>query len=461
MEKKKRFKFIDFIIFFTSVLTFFLLWVFFSDEIKEIYVNKIWKTQNNVEQISWFKLNKNLNLDKFWDVYNLISKNYYSASDLQKKDLVDWAISWMVDSLWDKHSEYMNVKETKSFDEMLSWDFEWIGAFVEKMPLWIKIDRIVKGSPAKKYWLKAWDIIIKANNFELLNLSLYDAVGKIKWPAWTKVILEILREWEKKVLKKELIREKIKIPSVETKTFTWSTDIWYIALNIYWENSSLEFKKALDKFENKKWIIIDLRDNWGWLLQSAIEILSDFIEPWKVLVTTKYKNFLKNQSYKSLSYNKKYKWKIVVLINENSASASEITAWALKDYNKAILVWKKSYWKWSVQEPFILSDWSLVKLTIAKWFTPNDKNIDWEWIEPDIKLDFKRQDYDYEYCIENNFCKKDLKKEDFKFYDRQLEMAKKVLKDFIKTDLIWITIWKFNKEEKTNSTKTNTWSLDK
>ena len=460
MGKKKKFKLIDFVIFLTSVLTFFLLWVFFADEVKESYVNKIWKTWNSVEQVSGFWKNKNLDLGKFWQVYDLISKNYYWVEKLKKEDLVDWAISWMVESMWDKHSEFFNIKETKSFNEMLSWDFEWIGAFVEKMPLWIKIERIVKGSPAKKYWLKAWDIIIKANDVELVKLSLYDAVNKIKWPAWTKVILEILRAWEKEILKKEVVREKIKIPSVETKSFSWSTDIWYIALNIYWDKSAEEFKKALYSFKNKKGIIIDLRDNWGWLLQSAVEILSEFIEPWKDLVTTKYKNTIKNLTYKSLNNWDIFKWKIVILINENSASASEITAGALREYDRAILVWKKTYWKWSVQEPFVLPDSSLVKITIAKWFTPKDKNIDWEGIKPDVEIDFEKQDYDFDECKKSWKCDKNMKKENFEFYDRQLETAKEVLSDFIKTDLIWITIWKFKKEE-TNSWTTATWSLEK
>ena len=109
------------------------------------------------------------------------------------------------------------------------------------------------------------------------------------------------------------------------------------------------------------------------------------------MVTTKYKDIFSNIRYPSINENSVYKWKIVVLINENSASASEITAWALKDYNLAILVWKKSYWKWSVQKPFTLSDGSMLKLTIAKWFTPNDINIDHEWIIPDIEIDFEKE----------------------------------------------------------------------
>ncbi len=456
MKNKKQNKFLKTLFFLTILLTFFLLWVIFSDKIKESFVKNYVK--NNDTKVSfWNKLDifgsKDLDLKKFWKVYSLIKKNFYSSWVIKKQDLEDWAIAWMVEALWDKHTEFFNTKQTKEFNESLAWDFEGIWAVVEKTPIWVKIDRILKGSPAKKYWLLKWDIITEANWENLVWLSLFDAVSKIKWPAWTKVKLKILRTWEKKVLEKEVVRWKIKIPSVETKTFTWSySNIWYISLNMFWETSSEEFKKALDKFKDKDWIIIDLRDNWWWYLQSAVEILSNFIEPWKTLVTTKYKNSLKNVVYKSISFKEPYKWKIVILVNWNSASASEITSWALKDYKKAIIVWTKTYWKWSVQEPFILDDGSMVKITIAKWFTPKDKNIDWTWITPDVIVDFKKQDYDFDECKKAWVCPKNMKEKDFKFFDRQLNLAKKVLEYFIKTDSYEKTIEKFkqNKKEEKN-----------
>jgi carboxyl-terminal processing protease len=153
--------------------------------------------------------------------------------------------------------------------------------------------------------------------------------------------------------------------------------------------------------------------------------LSNLVEDDKTLVVTKYRDLFSNVSYPSINNWNIYEWKIVVLINENSASASEITAWALKDYSKAILVWKKSYWKWSVQKPFDLSDWSMLKLTIAKWFTPEDINIDKEWIIPDIEIWFEKEDF------ENS-------------YDRQLETAKEVLNVFIEKEAYRLSIDIYN-----------------
>lgn len=438
-DKKDKNK-IGFNIFLTSILTFFLLWVFWSEYITNLYVKNIKKSDINV---FYNTKEEDLDLSKFWDTYSLLKEKYYNLDWIKKSDLVDWAISWLVNAIWDKHSEFMNTKEAKNFNEALNWDFEWIWAVVDKIPLWIRIDRILKGSPAKKYWLKKWDIIVEANSIQLEDLNIIDAVDKIKWPAWTEVLLKILRPWEKGLIEKNVVRAKIKIPTVETKDFEKDSDIWYISLNIYWENSAWEFEKALNLFKDKKWIIIDLRDNGGWFLQSAVQILSNFIESWEKLVQVKGKQLLNNISYSSVNSGGVYDWKIVVIINGNSASASEITAWALKDYNKAILIWTKTYWKGSVQEPFVFNDWSQIKFTIAKWFTPNWVNIDENWIDPDILVDFEKQDYDLEECKKVKRCSQDLTLENFELYDRQIEEAKKVLRNFIEFGSANIAISKF------------------
>ena len=445
MKKDKNYRNkISFSIFLTSVLTFFLLWVFLAEPISNLYVKNIKKSDINV----FNNKKEDLDLTKFWEVYSLLKEKYYSLDWVKKTDLVDWAIAWMVDAIWDKHSEFMNSSEAKSFNEALSWDFQWIWAVVEKIPLWVKIDRILKWSPAKKYWLKKDDIIIEANWTKLEDLNIGEAVEKIKWPAWTEVLLKIIRPWEKEVLEKKLIRAKIKIPTIETKEFDDDKNIGYIALNMYWEQSSEEFKEALKQMKDKDWIIIDLRDNWWGYLNSAVEILSNFIENDKELVSVKWKSLLNNTSYKSAWFWDKYNWKIVVLINGNSASASEITAWALHDYKKAILVWTKSYWKGSVQEPYAFEDWSQIKFTVAKWFTPNGLNIDKDWIKPDIKVELEKQDYDLEQCKKVWKCDKNMKQEDFEFFDRQLEKAKEVLKDFIKIWNFDKVIEKYNEEDK-------------
>lgn len=337
-------------------------------------------------------------------------------------------IKGFVGSFGDKHSGYFDIEETKKFNEVLSGDFEGIGAVIEKNDFGVIIDRIIAKSPAKELGLLSGDIIIKANNEELKNLTITEAVNKIRGKANTTVTLEIIRVGEKENLTKIVTRRKIDIPSVDGKIIE-GTNIGYISLSIFGEKTADDFYKTLADLESQKakGIIIDLRDNGGGYLETAVSILSNFIEKDKILVTTKGKNPFLNKSYFSYG-NERVAPPIVVLINENSASASEITAGALKDYNLAILVGKKSYGKGSVQQPFHLSDGSEMKLTIAKWYTPKDYVIDKVGINPDIEVKFLTEDFE-------------------KHYDRQLEEAKKVLGSFIQTGNKQKTIDSYLKEK--------------
>lgn len=403
---------------FIVFLTSFLAGGFVSLYVKEIVIEKMWKNQ---ESLSFLGQNS-LDLKYFWNVYSIIEESYFSTGSIQKEKLVEGAISGMVEALWDQHSEFMNPEVYKKFDEALSWDFEGIGAVVEKDPAWVRVERIIKGSPAKKFDVRARDIIIEANGESLQDLEVFEAVEKIKWPAGTKVLLKILREGEDDFLNIEVVREKIHIPSVEEKYFK-EEKLAYIALNMFGETTAQEFWDALKnvKESGAEWLIIDVRDNGGGYLQSAQEIVSHFILEGEVVVETRSKDALLNQKYFAVDYGEIYDKKIVILINGNSASASEITAGALREYNKAILVGEKTYGKWSVQQPFELADGSLLKLTVARWFTPKGKSIDGEWIDPDIVIEFQEEDY------------KNL-------YDRQLEEAKKILRIFLEKWSIWLTL---------------------
>lgn len=403
---------------FIFFLTSFLLWFFFAGFLAENQFLWLWKTSEKLSFLPWEKLN----LSDFWEVYDIIELKYFSDNQIKKDDLVRGAISWMVEALGDQHSEFMDPETTKKFDEALTWDFEGIGAVVEKVPLGIKVERILKGSPAKKYGVRAKDIIIKVDEEDLDELDLYDAVEKIKGPAGTQVKLTIIRPEEEELLEIAVTRDKIHIPSVEEEYFE-EDNIAYISINMYGEQTAQEFRSALEnvKKTNVDGLIIDVRDNGGGYLLSAVEILSEFIKKDEVLVKTRYKDSFLNQNYFSINEGEIYDKKVVVLINGNSASASEITAGALKDYDKAILVGEKTYGKWSVQQPFDMPDGSLLKITVAKWFTPNGINIDEEGINPDIEVSFTEEDYD------NN-------------YDRQLEEAKKILKTFIEKKTIGLTL---------------------
>lgn len=412
-----------FIVFLTS---FILGWVFCYYTAMYLGI-WLWKTPDSLGENLQNTYQDELDLQEFWEVYNILKSEYYSAETVEKEDIENGIIQGLVESLWDKHSEFMDPETNEKFQEVLSGDFEWIGAVVEKVPLWVQVERILKWSPAKNAGIIAGDIITSANGEELEDLSLYESVEKIKWDAGTLVNLQILRLWEPDFLEISVVRDKIQIPSVESEIL--EENIGYITLNMYGETTSSEFKKILQNLVDQdiQGLILDVRDNGGGYLQSAVEILSEFIPDGEIVVQTRYRDTLFNKNYYS-SNTQTFDKPIVVLVNGNSASASEITAGTLREYNKAIIVGQKTYGKGSVQQPFEMKSGSLLKLTIANWYTPKGRSIEKNGIEPDIEVSFQPEDYENE-------------------YDRQLEEAKKVLQKFQSIGSLQLAIDQYKNDE--------------
>jgi len=401
-------------------LMIFLIWFLSGDIFQKYYVPKL-------NPISSYEFLQDSELWKLLIILQQLKTEFYSDEDISQKLNVDNIIKNVVASLWDEHTEYMNKEETKEFNEVLSWNFEWIWTTIEKTNSWILIKSVLTNSPAEKSNLKDWDIITKVDWQSIMDLSIIDSISKIKGPDGSEVSLTISRNgsW---VLEKTVTRWVVDVPTTTSEIFSIDNKkIWYLSLSIFWDKSIDDFENSLKKLKDTDWLIIDLRDNWGWYLNSAVDIISHFVEPDKVVVTMKYKDKTNNIDYTSFKQDTFYDKPLIVLINWNSASASEITAWALKDYKKAIIVWDKSYWKGSVQEPIEFIDGSLLKVTIAKWFTPHDVNIDKKWIEPDIKVSLSEED------IINS-------------HDKQLEKSKEIMQYFIQNKDIDKTIKKFIKK---------------
>jgi len=433
-EKNNRIKFLIIIlIFLTWFLTGFLTLFIIPD-----YRAKIEDVKKVDEKVQIAENKEKLNFGKFWKIFTIVKNDFYDGLDINDKKIEDGVINGFIKGLWDEHSEYFNATENAEFAKYISWDFEWIWAYIEKNPFWIRISKVMKGSPAEKYGIITWDILVKSDDIELAWLEVNDARKHIKWKAGSSVIFTIKREWEEDFIEKKVVRWVVVIPSVFSEKID---NFGYIWINKFAEHTAQEFDKELTKLEKEKveWLIIDLRLNWGGYLFSAVQIASNFITWWEKIVTTKYRKFWENQTYTSVNWGLIFDKPVIILIDRNSASASEILSLAMKDYKKAILVWEKSYWKWSVQAPIDLEDGSMLKLTIAKWFSPTDKNIDWTGIEPDIEVLFQKQDY------------KNL-------YDRQFEEAKIILKKYIENKDLKKTIDHFNnlkKEEKNDSENTD------
>lgn len=335
-----------------------------------------------------------INLEKINKILNIIEKKWYESEKLNdNKKLEDNILKWVVATLWDPFSSYMPAKQTEDFKEEMAWNFEWIWAELQTKDWMIIITSPLKWSPAIKAWLMPKDIILKVDWEDILGQNLSDVVKKIRGPKWTEVVLTVFRKNEEEKFWKEIdikiIRDTIHINSVKyelKKSPKWE-NVWYISINQFWDKTIEEFYTWLQQAEKDdvKYLILDLRFNgWGYL-DWAVWIASPFLEKWALITTIKSKEW--NKELRSIPF---WKWfpnlPMAVLINWGSASASEIVSWALRDHEKAILVWEKSFWKWSVQTLVPFDDWSNLKLTIAKWFTPNDQDIHQVWINPDVKI---------------------------------------------------------------------------
>lgn len=332
----------------------------------------------------------------FNDVYNTLLTKHYDKKVLDKLEMLNDAIEWLTKWTNDKHTIYFPPVKSKAFSDSLAWEYEWIGSYVDMLkPGVLEIKSPIPGSPSEKAWLKWWDIVTKVDwKVITKDNSLQEVVSWIKWPSWSEVVLTINRNW--KILTIHVTRWKITISNIESKNL--NSRIYYIHIKSFWRNVANQFKDSLiqlKKERNINKIVIDLRNDWGWYLSEVTQILSYFVPKWEKTAVVKYHNSEENyisKWYDLIDFNK---YKIVILQNSWTASASEILIWGIKDYYKNVtIIGEQSYWKWSVQVMKSYSDWSLLKYTIAKWFTWwTETWIDWIWITPTIPLEFNLENF--------------------------------------------------------------------
>ena len=386
-----------------------VLWIKINDS--ETEKELLWRntTENDISRVKLFIWNKDIIIETkssnreikqklaiLKDVYNTLLKGHYNKDSFDEWKIIDSAISWITKWTEDKHTVYFPPVESESFHDSLSGDYEGIWSYVDMEKPWaVRIVSPIPWSPSEKAWLKWWDLIIKVDWKEITeNNSLKEVITWIKWPAWSLVILTIDRKW--KIFDIEVTRERIVITDIETNILNTTT--YYLQIKSFWEHVSWDFKESMEEL-SKNWninkVIIDLRNNWGWYLTEVTEMLSYFIEEWEKTAIVKYHDSEKSFSSRWYNLVDFSKYKIVILQNSWTASASEILIWTLKDYYPDItLIWENTYGKWSVQVMKSYVDWSLLKYTIAKWFTWLTKTwIDWVWIKPTIELEFDLENY--------------------------------------------------------------------
>lgn len=353
---------------------------------------------------------------KIQEAQSLIQKEYYHFSEKTKDDIENGVITSLVWSLGDKHSSYFTIKQAKDFSEVLRGDFDGIGALIDEDLKGILIRKVFADSPAEKSWLKAGDILTFVGWESMRWLSTEEAVKKIRGPKWSNVVVKYIRGESDIESEIQITRWTVLIPSSEGKMLTGS--IGYIEVASFWEHTKEEFQKSLIDLtaSGAQGLIIDFRNNGGWYLDTAVDILSFLLPEKSPAVITRENDPKKTETL--LTIKNPYtntSIPVVMLVNELSASATEITAWALQDYGRALIVWQKTYGKWSVQQPFTLSDGSILKITIGRWYTPKDRWIDGIGITPDILIPLLSKDFE-------------------KSYDRQFEWARRIMEILLKNE---------------------------
>ncbi len=329
---------------------------------------------------------KFFNVDNFLmfiKAWGLINKNFVDPSKIDPEKAIFEATRGLLKSLDDPYSDLLSEKQKKLFEEDLSGSFGGVGMEIGIRKGILTVISPLEGSPAERAGIKAGDKILKINNKETENMSLEEAVSKIRGKPGTKVILTIFRdEWiEPKDF--EITREIINVPIVKSKLI--QQDIGYIKINNFGEKTYPDFISAYQDLKNKgaKKFIIDLRNNPGGYLEIAVKMSELFLERGKIVLkemSRKDKNKIIVSEGPGM-----IKDKVVILINKGSASASEIFAGALRDNLGVKLIGEKSFGKGSVQQTFPLNG-NLLKLTIAYWFTPNGTKIEGNGLKPDIEV---------------------------------------------------------------------------
>ena len=324
-------------------------------------------------------------VELFSDSLAIIQADY--VDEVKPKDVIYGALKGMLSSL-DPHSQFMDPETYNELKVDTEGKFGGLGIEITIKDSLLTIVTPIEDTPAWKAGLKAGDRIVKINNDLTRDMTLTEAVKKMRGKAGEAVKITVLRESEKKILDFTIIRDIIKIKDIKEAKIL-EDGIGYIRLVEFRENTVRDISQALDNLTKNGMnaLILDLRYNPGGLLDVAVEVTGKFIDKGKMIVYTKGRKDSQNMEFKSNASHPVLNLPMVVLINEGSASGSEIVAGCLQDYKRAIIVGTKSFGKGSVQTVIPLSDGSALRLTTSKYFTPLGKEIHGKGVMPDIVVD--------------------------------------------------------------------------
>ncbi|CAA0082115.1 Carboxy-terminal processing protease CtpB [BD1-7 clade bacterium] len=371
-------------------------------------------------------------LRTFVDVYHQIRGNY--VAEVSDEQLLEYAIKGMLEGL-DPHSSYLNKDEFDNLKESTRGEFAGVGLEVTMEDKLIKVIAPIDDTPASRAGFKTGDIIIKIDHQALKDLNLGEALELMRGPSGSTMTLSVVREGERKPFDIVLTREIIRIQSVKSRLL--GDDYGYLRISQFQEKTGRETGKHLRELTRKagqplKGVVIDLRNNPGGLLSSAIDVADAFLDDGLITYTRGRVSSVEESYYatpKTVIGNQP----IIILMNSGSASSSEIVAGALQDHQRALIVGTTSFGKGSVQSILPLSEDRAIKLTTARYFTPNGRSIQAEGIQPDIEIkpatitpdeeSFSITEADLSGHLDGNKNKvavaetEDLKIEDFQLYE--------------------------------------------
>ncbi len=357
-----------------SILTLCLLLAYFATT-KAQNINDQRQQQEFVQE-----------LENFVRIFSTIKQGY--VDDLEHKELFEKAIKGMMSQL-DPHSSYLEPKEQEDLLETSSGKFGGLGIVISLEDGLVKIISPIDDTPAYRAGLQAGDFIIKINQTSVRGLSLEESVNMMRGNPGTKVIITVLRQGEDP-FEVEMTRDIITIVSV--RGYLLEKDIAYLRISSFQMPTAKLLQEKIEELITRnqqplKGIVLDLRNNPGGLLHSAVEVADLFLDDKGLIVSTKGRIHNSNIEYKSTVGDILKGTPIVVLINKGTASAAEIVSGALQDYKRAIILGEKSFGKGSVQTVSALSSGYGLKLTTARYYTPSDRSIQAKGIQPDVVLE--------------------------------------------------------------------------
>ncbi|OGN34844.1 MAG: hypothetical protein A3I39_03295 [Candidatus Yanofskybacteria bacterium RIFCSPLOWO2_02_FULL_47_9b] len=337
---------------------------------------------------------QNVDFSEFWKVWKLLEEKYVDQGKLDTQQMVYGAIQGMVNAIGDPYTMFFEPDTSKKFQEEIAGAFGGVG-----MELGFKNDTLtviapIKDTPAFKAGIKSGDRIVKIDGNSTAGMTVDEAVSKIRGKPGTKVTLTIAPPANGTIRDITLTREIIKVPAVDWKIIEHDgKNTAYIQIYTFSQNVDSDFKKASDEIlkSNTDSIILDLRNNPGGLLDSAINLAGYFVDKGQLVVSEVFGDGTKND-FKADGASQLAKYPILVLVNGGSASASEILAGALHDNKQIHLIGEKTFGKGSVQQLEELAGGASLKITVAKWYTPAGINISVAGINPDIKVELSDKD---------------------------------------------------------------------